>query len=87
MTNEVLILGWIANILMMAAYIPQIIQMIKTRSTKDISLPTYIIIALGLLFWIFYGLALWQLPIIICNIIIEIFVVIILSTKLVNEHI
>lgn len=49
------ILGLIACSLTTGAFLPQIIKIIKTKDTKDISLWMYIIYSVGIILWIFYG--------------------------------
>lgn len=62
------ILGSVAGILTTIAFIPQVIKVIKTKSTKDISLWMYILFVLGVLCWAIYGIMLKEAPIIAANI-------------------
>lgn len=48
-------LGIVAGVCTSFSFIPQAIQVIKTKQTKDISLPTYAIYLLGISLWIGYG--------------------------------
>ena len=41
----------------------------KTRSTKDISLMMFVIFSFGVLSWLVYGLLIFNLPIIVANMI------------------
>lgn len=61
------IIGSIAAIMTTSAFVPQALKIIKTKSTKDISLGMYIILTTGILFWLIYGFLLKQPPIIFAN--------------------
>jgi MtN3 and saliva related transmembrane protein len=50
-----------------AAYVPQLIRVIRLHSARDISLPTFLMFALGVFFWLLYGLYTGSMPIIVCN--------------------
>ncbi len=61
------IIGYLAAVLTTVAFIPQVIKVIKTKNTRDISLLMYIIFVLGILFWELYGILRSDMPIIIAN--------------------
>ncbi|PIS17513.1 MAG: hypothetical protein COT59_00200 [Candidatus Nealsonbacteria bacterium CG09_land_8_20_14_0_10_42_14] len=46
---------------------PQVIKIIKTKGTKDISLLMYTILTTGFFFWLTYGLIIKDIPIILAN--------------------
>jgi MtN3 and saliva related transmembrane protein len=50
------------------ANFPQAYKIFKRKSAKDISILTYSFLFLGALIWIFYGIEIANLPIIITNI-------------------
>jgi MtN3 and saliva related transmembrane protein len=52
---------------MTIAFLPQAIKTWRTRSTKDISLGTYLIFAIGIALWLIYGLLLHDIPLIAAN--------------------
>jgi MtN3 and saliva related transmembrane protein len=60
-------LGYAAALLTTAAYVPQLVRVIRLRSARDISLPTFLMFALGVFFWLLYGLYTGSMPIILCN--------------------
>ena len=60
-------LGYAAALLTTAAYVPQLIRVIRLHSARDISLPTFLMFALGVFFWLLYGLYTGSMPIIVCN--------------------
>lgn len=49
------------------AFTPQAIKTIKTKNTKDILLPLYVIINLGIILWLTYGIVNAKAPIIAAN--------------------
>ena len=55
----------IFGILMSAAHFPQATKILKTKSSKDISLITYTIFTLGAYVWLFYGFVINELPVIL----------------------
>ncbi|MBI2624970.1 MAG: SemiSWEET transporter [Candidatus Nealsonbacteria bacterium] len=67
--NWITLLGFLAAILTTSSFVPQVIKTVKTKTTKDISLPMYAIITAGSLLWLIYGLMIKNLPIMIANLI------------------
>lgn len=61
------VLGSIAGALTTISFVPQLIQVVKTKSTKDISLPMFVIFSLGVFCWLIYGYSLKSLPVMISN--------------------
>ena len=61
------IIGTIAAILTTTAFIPQALQVWRTRHTKDISLGMYAMFTTGVALWLAYGILLSSWPIIIAN--------------------
>lgn len=76
------IIGIIAAILTTIAFFPQVIQVIKSKDTKSISLTMYILFVTGVLLWVLYGFYLNDLPIIIANSIVAVASTIILCYKI-----
>lgn len=63
------ILGLVAAVMTTSAFVPQAVKIIRTKSTKDISLGMYVILTFGILFWLIYGILINQPPIIFANLI------------------
>ena len=61
------IIGLAAAILTTSAFLPQVIRVVKTHSTKDISLAMFIIFCIGIFLWLIYGILIKDVPIIIAN--------------------
>jgi len=49
------------------ANVPQIYKIFKTKSAKDISITTYIILTIGSVVWILYGIEIMNFPLLIMN--------------------
>jgi MtN3 and saliva related transmembrane protein len=62
-----LILGLTAAVLTTFAFLPQSIKAIRTKHTKDISLPTLIMLEAGLITWLAYGILIESIPVIAAN--------------------
>lgn len=80
--NTFTIIGLAAATCTTISFLPQAIQVIKTKHTKDLSLAMYLIFTLGVFLWLVYGILVSDLPIIIANSITIIFASTILVMKL-----
>lgn len=65
--NLITLLGFIAAFLTTFAFLPQTIQILRTKDTKAISLVMYSMYTLGIALWLIYGLLLKSLPLIVSN--------------------
>ena len=79
------IIGFGAATLTTAAYVPQAIKTIKTKQTKDISLWMYVMMLLGILLWLTYGVYHKDWPIILANCITSLLVITILAIKIIHK--
>ncbi|CAZ95374.1 SemiSWEET transporter [Zobellia galactanivorans] len=61
------ILGLVAAILTTAGYVPQVYKTWVDKSTKDISLTTYLVLFVGVVLWLVYGLMISSLPVTLAN--------------------
>lgn len=80
--NIVLLVGYLAAFCTTAAFIPQVIHTIKTKSTEDISLYMYLIFLIGVFSWFLYGININALPIILANGVTFILALIVLIEKI-----
>lgn len=62
------IVGLIAGGLTTFSFLPQVLHVFKTRSTRDISLNMYIIYCIGVFLWIVYSLVINSFSLFIANI-------------------
>ena len=61
------IVGYVAAALTTISFVPQVLQVWRSKHTKDISLGMYSIFTIGVAFWLIYGILLGSWPIIIAN--------------------
>ncbi|MBK6538036.1 MAG: SemiSWEET transporter [Ignavibacteria bacterium] len=80
--NTNLIIGLVAASLTTFAFLPQSIRAIKTKHTKDLSLPTLIMLEIGIVIWIIYGFLISDIPLLAANTISFIFMTVTLRLKL-----
>lgn len=67
MIDKFEIIGLLAGALTTAAYIPQVYKTWKSKSAGNISLTMYLAMFLGILLWLFYGIHLNSLAMIVAN--------------------
>ena len=61
------LIGTIAATLTTISFLPQVIKILKTKKTEDISLMMYVTFTTGVGFWLAYGILLGSLPMMIAN--------------------
>ena len=59
--------GYAAAICTTSAYVPQVMRVWRTRSTKDISLKMFLVLVTGLALWLAYGFWKGEIPLIAAN--------------------
>ena len=72
------LIGFVAAFLTTIAFIPQVVQVWKSKSTDGLSLTTYLIFVTGVFLWLLYGLNIGSLSMIIANFITVILALIII---------
>ena len=65
--NYVDIIGLIAGAMGGFALFPQVLKVLKTKSTKDISREMFLLLAGSIILWLIYGILLNNFPIMIAN--------------------
>jgi MtN3 and saliva related transmembrane protein len=75
-------IGSAAAILTTLSFLPQTLQVLRTRNTAAISLTMYAMFTLGLFLWGVYGILTRQWPVILANAFTLVFALIILAMKL-----
>ncbi len=76
------IVGSIAAILTTVSFLPQLVKVLRTRETRDISLSMYLMFTTGVFLWTVYGIMLDRLPMILANSITFLMALVILVMKL-----
>ncbi len=61
------VVGLLAGLFTTIAFVPQVLQVWKSRSARDISLPMYLIFTAGVALWLGYGLLTGTMPVIVAN--------------------
>ena len=59
--------GLLAGFLTTIAFVPQAWKIWKSKSAKDVSLPTFVAFTSGVALWLAYGILNQELPIILWN--------------------
>lgn len=68
MTRETMeIVGILAGICTTGCFVPQAVRTWRTKSVRDISLRMYLLLCLGIILWIAYGLLIDSLSIVLAN--------------------
>lgn len=76
------LIGFSAATLTTVSFLPQVIQVWKTKSTKDISLGMFSIFSTGVFLWLIYGILIKDWAIFAANFVTLILASIILTFKL-----
>jgi MtN3 and saliva related transmembrane protein len=76
------LIGPVAAILTTASFIPQVIQVLKTKNTEGISLGMYVMFVSGVFLWLIHGLIIQDLPVIVANAVTFVLASIVLYTKI-----
>lgn len=82
MTGIFEIIGLVAAALTTLAFLPQVLQTWRSRSTDGLNLLMLSVLATGVLLWFIYGIAGNQLPVILANGATLVLVLILLGFKL-----
>lgn len=61
------IVGLIAAFLTTIAFLPQAVKVYRTQSTDGLSLPMYVIMFVGVCMWLYYGLRIQSLSVVVAN--------------------
>ncbi|XDD47998.1 SemiSWEET transporter [Leptospira sp. WS39.C2] len=75
-------IGYVAAFLTTVSFLPQVLRVVLTKQTRDISRNMYIMFFLGVVLWFVYGFLKSDFPIILANVVTLFFVTIILYYKL-----
>jgi MtN3 and saliva related transmembrane protein len=63
-------LGYLASVASGSAYVPQAIRALRTRQTRDLSLPGVCLALSGTVLWALYGLAIGSGPVTVSNLLV-----------------
>jgi MtN3 and saliva related transmembrane protein len=62
-----ILLGLVAGFFTTIGFVPQIVKAYRTKRMEDVSLVMPVLLSVGMLLWLFYGIYLNNLPIILWN--------------------
>jgi len=68
MDDVIDLIGFFSGFCTTIAFLPQVIKVYRTKSTKDVSLLMFLVFTIGVGGWLIYGVLLMNIPIIIANI-------------------
>lgn len=75
------LIGLIAAVLTTVGFVPQLIKTLKTKDVEGISLTMYLVMFLGLIFWLTYGFLIDSFAIKLANIVSGIIVSLLIILK------
>lgn len=79
-------IGYVAATLTTVAFFPQALKVYRTRRTEDISLLMFVMFTVGVGFWLWYGVLLESLPMVIANFVTLVLAGYVLWIKVGNER-
>ena len=65
--DYITIIGLTAGALTSISFFPQVLQIHRTKQAKDLSLPMFIILIIGIFLWLIYGILSKSLPVVMSN--------------------
>ena len=74
--------GMTGAVLTTVCWLPQARKIIRERETRSISLPATTLFTLGIVFWLIYGVALIDWPLIMSNVVTLALMLVIMALKL-----
>jgi MtN3 and saliva related transmembrane protein len=78
--------GFAAAFCTTAAFVPQLMRVLRLRSARDISLPTFLLFSIGVFLWLLYGIYTGSKPVIVSNGVTLVLSLSILILKLRYDH-
>ena len=61
------VIGYLAGALTTIAFVPQVLHILRKRSAQDISWGLFSLFGLGVALWLWYGIRLAAVPLIVAN--------------------
>jgi len=75
------IIGFAGGALTTIAFLPQAVKAFRSKSTKDLSLPMYLLFTAGVFLWAAYGFLIESWPIITANSVVFVLALSVLALK------
>jgi len=83
---DVEIIGFVAALLTTFAFVPQVVKVWKSKSSKGVSVSMYLVLLLGVFLWGVYGYLIDSMSIMIANTVTGLLQVMILILILMNKN-
>lgn len=83
---DVEIIGFVAALLTTSAFVPQVVKVWKSKSSKGVSVSMYLVLLLGVFLWGVYGYLIDSMSIMIANTVTGLLQVMILILILMNKN-
>ena len=83
---DVEIIGFVAALLTTFAFVPQVVKVWKSKSSKGVSVSMYLVLLLGVFLWGVYGYLIDSMSIMIANTVTGLLQVMILILILTNKN-
>jgi MtN3 and saliva related transmembrane protein len=74
--------GYAAGLCTTAAFVPQVVKTLRSRSVGDLSLGMYALMAVGGSLWLIHGLQIGSVPVVAANVVSLVLIGIMLAMKL-----
>jgi MtN3 and saliva related transmembrane protein len=74
-------IGLLAGLLTTVAFVPQVMKIYRNKSGRDISARMFTMFSIGIALWLYYGVLLQSLPIILANAVTLVLTLAILALK------
>lgn len=79
------IIGYVATVLLVLGYLPQMVRTIRTRSTDDIAMGTFSMMGLGALLFAVQGAMTGNYPLFVANVLTTVMSSVIFGIKIYND--
>ena len=79
-------IGIVAAILTTSGFAPHVYKSLKTKAVEGVSLSMYLVLFIGMLFWLYYGIRMHSISIIMANIVSGLLVLIQIIAKIIYSN-
>ena len=80
------IIGVIAAVLTTSGFVPQVYKSFKTKNVRGISITMYVVLLIGMMFWLYYGILIESFSIKLANIISGILVIFLIVLRILYRN-
>jgi MtN3 and saliva related transmembrane protein len=80
------LIGFVAAFCTTAAFVPQLLRVVKLKSAREISLGTFLLFSVGVFLWLLYGIYTGSKPVIASNLVTLVLSLSILVLKVRYDH-